>query len=181
MLTTATRDNTIWQPDARVSGHLADWLVSDRLMTPDIRRSFDAPVRIDVLHEGSAALPLEAAELLEAPAGEGWTREIAMHCGAQLLVHALCYAPERTLHAQPWLTELGDSPLGGTLAQRDDVAREAQHYCRTALLPVASRIGSNAWSRRSLFRIGDAPLVLFEHLSAAFADVPRRTRDDDAE
>lgn len=180
MLTQAVRDNSVWQERASVTGDFADWLVSDRLMTPDIRRSFDDPVRIEVLRESATALPKDVMPLVETTDTAGWVREIAMYSGATLLVRAACYAPARTVRTHPWLTELGDSPLGGTLAQRDDVARVAQHYCPTDDLdPDDVDAGSGAWSRRSLFLIGDAPLVLIEHLSAGFADVPRRVRDDD--
>jgi chorismate-pyruvate lyase len=104
-----------------------------------------------------------------------------MYAGDTLLVHALCFAPSDTLRAHPWLAELGDSPLGGRLAMRGDVERVAQHYCRSDALPRAAttRAGPGAWSRRSLFLIGGAPLVLFEHLSAGFTGVPRRTENDD--
>ena len=181
MLIQASTDNAVWQSSAAVSGDFADWLVSQRLMTPDIRRSFDAPVRIAVLREGETALPDDVLELLDDGAGDaGWVREIAMYAGDTLLVHALCFAPGDTLAAHPWLTELGDSPLGGRLAERGDVERVAQHYCRSDALPqAATRAGAGAWARRSLFRIGGAPLVLFEHLSAGFTGVPRRTERDD--
>ena len=182
MLTQAARDNSVWQERASVSGDFADWLVSDRLMTPDIRRSFDGAVRVEVLRESPAMMPQDVADLVEDADASGWVREIAMYAGATMLVRAACYAPARTVRTHPWLTELGDSPLGGTLAQRDDVARVAQHYCPTeALEPDDAGAGRGAWSRRSLFLIGDAPLVLIEHLSAGFADVPRRTREDDDE
>ncbi|MEM1440321.1 MAG: chorismate lyase [Pseudomonadota bacterium] len=180
MLTQATRDNSQWQATAPVTGDFADWLVSERLMTPDIRRSFEAPVRIEVLAEGATALPDEVAALVAGnDAAAGWLREIVMYSGDTLLVHALCYAPERTLAAHPWLMDLGANPLGGQLAQRNDVARVAQHYSRSdALTAGDARVGAGGWSRRSLFDIGGAPLVLFEHLSAGFVGVPRQTEDD---
>lgn len=180
MLIQASTDNAVWRSSAAVSGDFADWLVSQRLMTPDIRRSFDAPVRIALLREGEAALPDDVLELLDGAASDrGWVREIAMYAGDTLLVHALCFAPAGTMGAHPWLAELGDSPLGGRLAQRNDVERVAQHYCRSDALPqAATRAGPGAWARRSLFLIGGAPLVLFEHLSAGFTGVPRRTEQD---
>lgn len=178
MLTQATRDNSLWQATAAVTGYFADWLVSERLMTPDIKRSFEAPVRIEVLAEGATALPDEVTTLVAGNDAMGWLREIVMYSGDTLLVHALCYAPERTLAAHPWLMDLGANPLGGQLAQRDDVARVAQHYSRSdALANGEARVGAGGWSRRSLFDIGGAPLVLFEHLSAGFVDVPRQTED----
>ena len=151
MLTQATSDNSVWQDTAAVTGDFADWLVSERLMTPDIERSFDAPVRIDVLREGPTVLPEDVVELVcdstqRAWASRGWVREIAMHSGETLLVHALCFAPEQTLRAHPWLAELGASPLGGQLVQRDDVARVAQHYCRSGMLS-AGRAGDGRWRR----------------------------------
>ncbi|MEO0617239.1 MAG: chorismate lyase [Pseudomonadota bacterium] len=178
MLTQAIRDNSQWLATAAVTGDFADWLVSERLMTPDIQRSFEAPVHIRVLAEGATALPDEVAALVAESDAAGWLREIVMYSGDTLLVHALCYAPERTLAAHPWLMDLGANPLGGQLAQRDDVARVAQHYSRSDVLANGNaRVGAGGWSRRSLFDIGGAPLVLFEHLSAGFVGVPRRTDD----
>lgn len=172
----ASEEPSIWQADVALAAPYRDWLVSDRLMTPDIRRSFEAPVRIDVLAEGDRRLPTEVVALAGTVQSDGWLRQVAIHAGPALLVLASCWAPSATITRHSWLRQLGDRPLGGELAERDDVTRVAKHFCRTEQLADvdASRL-PGAWSRRSLFAIGATPLVLFEHLSPIFATVERRT------
>ncbi len=179
LLTDGSPAETEWANSVDVVGTAAGWLASDRLMTPDIRRSFDTDVRITVLREDNVTLPNDVRDVIDNCPAEGWLREITMHVGDTLLVHALCFAPLTTCERHPWLTTLGDAPLGGQLAQLGDVSRVSKSYCRADALAsdVASRAGHGAWSRRSLFDIQGEPLVLIEHLSAALTSQPRIPSD----
>ena len=123
---------TPWTFAANIDGTLGDWLVSDRLMTPDIRRSFAESVRITVLREDHVAMPSDVIDVIADCPGDGWLREITMHAGQTLLVHALCFVPAATSDQHPWLLALGDQPLGGKLAELDGVSRVSQSYCQAA-------------------------------------------------
>lgn len=172
--------STPWAFAANIDGTLGDWLVSDRLMTPDIRRSFSDAVRITVLREDRVALPADVIDVIGDCPADGWLREITMHAGETLLVHALCFVPAATSDQHPWLMALGNQPLGGKLAELDGVSRVSKSYCPAERLgdDVASLAGPGAWSRRSLFDLQGAPLVLIEHLSAALTERPRVVDDE---
>lgn len=176
----ATPGTTPWDFAVDIDGTLRDWLVSDRLMTPDIRRSFADPLRISVLREEQVRLPADVIEVMADCPDDGWLREITMHAGDTLLVHALCFAPESTCLHHPWLLSLGEQPLGGTLAALDDVHRVSKSYCRSDRLAdgIRSMAGAGAWSRRSLFDLQGTPLVLVEHLSTALTSHTRIVADE---
>ncbi|MBT8137309.1 MAG: chorismate lyase [Gammaproteobacteria bacterium] len=50
-------------------------------------------------------------------------REVIMFCGERPWVFAQTVIPQTTLQANPWLSELGNRPLGDTLFHRDNVKR----------------------------------------------------------
>ncbi|MEM7612161.1 MAG: chorismate lyase [Pseudomonadota bacterium] len=168
-----------WQSEPSVGGSLADWLLSDRLMTPDMQRSLAHPIAINVLREEFVPAPVDVAALIEDCPSELWLREIVMRANGVLLVHALCFATAATLKKHLWLKTLGDRPLGGQLATLDGVARTHMSFCAAAQLhgDLASKAGPGAWARRSVFELQGSKLVLIEHMSADLTTSARLTDD----
>ncbi|MEM6818270.1 MAG: chorismate lyase [Pseudomonadota bacterium] len=164
-------DDDQWRPIADVDGHYADWLVRRGLLTPDLRASFADPVVVDLLKEGTRAAPSWALSLLGAADRDGWYREITLGVGGTVLVHAACFAPSRTLRQHPWIQELGTQPLGSTLARIPDTTRAEMLFAPGSALGDSAADG---WSRRSVFDVAGAPLMLVEHLAAELGGVARK-------
>ncbi|MEL6215519.1 MAG: chorismate lyase [Pseudomonadota bacterium] len=164
-------DDELWRPIADVDGHYADWLVRRGLLTPDLQASFADPVVVDLLDEGTRTAPTWALNLLDPADRDGWYREITLGVGDTVLVHAACFAPSRTLHQHPWLQELGTQPLGSTLARIPNTMRAEMLFAPGSALSTTAVDG---WSRRSVFDVAGAPLMLVEHLAAELGGVPRK-------
>ncbi|MEM7763557.1 MAG: chorismate lyase [Pseudomonadota bacterium] len=163
-----------WADRATVDGTAADWLMTTRLMTDDIRRSVVQTVRIRVLSAKTVTLPATVTAMLPSAEHDGWLREIEIRSDEQVFVHAYCFVPATTLTAQPWLMTLGEQPLGAELAKRPAERRAAMQFQPSSATasPFASTVG--AWARRSVFDIDAQPLLLIEHMTSHLLDIPRR-------
>ncbi|MEL7309876.1 MAG: chorismate lyase [Pseudomonadota bacterium] len=168
------RNDTLWQPDAAVDGHYADWLLRRGLLTPDLQASLGEAVVIDVIREAHGAAPSWTADLVAAQQSAGWCREITMSFGGTVYVHAECFAPTATIQAHPWLKSLGARPLGSALANLDDTRRVAMAF-NQCVRTRDVRVATAAWARRSQFDVQGHPLFLIEYLSPALAHIPRES------
>ncbi len=96
-------------------------------------------------------------------------REIEFSSNDDRIVFAQTVLPASTVARYPWLSELGDSPLGEALRQVDDVLeREPLEYAELAPghpLGDAARatVGDVAlWARRAVYRLGGLPILVQE-------------------
>ena len=53
----------------------------------------------------------------------GLTREIEISVANNVSIYAQTFAPNATLNSNPWLTELGNNPLGGKLSLIEGIKR----------------------------------------------------------
>lgn len=164
-----------WTCTPDVSGSMRRWLTDTRLLTPDIRASLPDPVRVEVIRELDTRLDEEMRALLGVDSDAARLREINLSSGARLLVRAITLIPQQTADNHPWLVSLGARPLGDQLDRRADVRRGRMEFAPTATVAAAvgGRAGDRGWSRRSVIRIGGAPILLIEHLAPEFAQYER--------
>lgn len=102
----------------------------------------------------------------------GRVREVLMRCGDSPWVFAQTVIPQATLADHPWLSELGDRPLGDSLFERPNVVRDGLYLaCLTPGHPLYERAVRDAglpdapdalWARRSVIRIHESGLSINE-------------------
>lgn len=158
-------DQVVWQPLSEV-----------------VSLSINAPLRDLITHAGSLTSRLRDLcsggfnlQLLgernrqDAP---GLLREVLMLCGNSPWVFAQTVIPQSTLADYPWLSELGNRPLGDSLFERPHVVRDGLFVACLApghaLYERAVRDAGLAtspdglWARRSVIRILDSELSINE-------------------
>jgi len=144
------------------------WLTWPRMLTAAVRASCRDAFALDVIGERSCTLRTDERALLGVSDAAAHEREILMRDGGEALLYARTLVPATTLARQPWLSELGDAPLGEALAARaGDGARDGFRF-----QPVASDwplLGAGApapmhgaWARSSVVRVAGAPLAIIE-------------------
>ncbi|MEN7342398.1 MAG: chorismate lyase [Pseudomonadota bacterium] len=175
----ASANRDPWSKTADVTGHAADWLLIDRLLTADIRVSFSGAKSLEVVIAGHAEAPGGAGVLIGSEDTRGWLREIKIRCEEDVLIHAVSFAPTATLNAQPWLATLGEAPLGDALDASGAVRRDPMYYCRSSAVSAPFSSDCEGWARQSIFDFGAAPLLLVEHLTPALLSTPRLNANDE--
>jgi len=136
---------------------LAQWLTSDGLLTERLRAL--PHMRLRTLAETDVTLSDRDRALTRTEDRSGRLREISMQSGDTRYVYGSSVIPASLLAAYPWLSQLGDEPLGATLTTRLVVARSAFTFYRLAVAePLAQRAAGRVlqeplWSRCSTFQL----------------------------
>lgn len=144
-----------------VPDELVDWLTEPGLLTARIRAARSAPCRLRVVDQRLGFLGRNEMDLLAVAAPACFVREIELLSGDDPWVFAQTLVPDATLELHPWLAELGDSPLGETLAGVEGLDRGPFEFAPLpALHPLAARALRDAedepdflWARRSWFAL----------------------------
>lgn len=116
----------------------------------------------------------------EARDGRGRIREVLMLCGELPWVFAQTVIPQTTLRRNPWLSRLGERPLGDSLFERPHVERSGLFLARltpghrlyeraVADAEIAGRPEA-LWARRSVIRILESELSINEVFFPAAGD-----------
>ena len=162
----------LWQPVPACSDtRLRRWLLDRGSLT---RRVQDrcAEFRLDVLVQHMAPVQPDEHTALGVHAGaQCLEREVSLNCGPRALVFAHSVVAPRSLKG-PWhmLSGLGGRPLGAALFADPRIRRHPlcfrQLNARHALYKRACRLlnqpPASLWSRRSLFVLSGAPLLVTE-------------------
>ncbi|HEX7031244.1 MAG TPA: chorismate lyase [Gammaproteobacteria bacterium] len=161
---------TSWKPldncDS-LPGRVEDWLAEPGSLTARVRSRCPENFRLKVIdqrREGSVAVfdDLEPSEIL--------CREITLGCGDTPLVFARTRIPAVTLAANPWLGELGGTPLGtrlfdepGYMRGRFFVARlvrgDALYDC---VNESVTPLGDELWARKARVELKGKPFEICE-------------------
>ena len=97
-----------------------NWLSYSGWMTDKLKKDFPEHT-INVTRESITDIPLMLRDLkIEAV---GLTREIEISVANNVSIYAQTFAPNTTLNSNPWLTELGNNPLGGKLSLIEGIKR----------------------------------------------------------
>lgn len=165
----------LWMPGVEllrdVPDGLASWLTESGTLTGRIRAaSRDGRCRLRVLEQRVGFLSKEQQGALDTSVASCFVREIELVANDEPWVFAQTLVPDATLELHPWLAELGDSPLGETLAEVGGLERGPFEF---ATLPAAHPLAARAleyadeepdflWARRSWFAIRGRRLLVQE-------------------
>ena len=97
-----------------------NWLSYSGWMTDKLRKDYPE-YTLNVTRESITDIPLMLRDLrIEAV---GLIREIEISVANNVSIYAQTFAPNTTLNSNPWLTELGNNPLGGKLSLIEGIKR----------------------------------------------------------
>ncbi len=156
--------------DCQVDEILRAWLQDGGSLTRRLRRIGGRQFRLEVLAEGWEQAREEDMRLLSCTSGRVRVRRVRLSAGGSQLVYASTRMPPQTLARHPWLGRLGMKPLGEALANRTDVERTPFEFAEISsqdplLCEAVTGTGispGKLWTRRSLFFIGDLPILVYE-------------------
>lgn len=173
----------LWMPGVEllrdVPPGLASWLTESGTLTARIRAaSRDGRCRLRVLEQRIGFLSREQQAALDTQVASCFVREIELIGGEEPWVFAQTLVPDATLELHPWLAELGDSPLGETLAEVGGLERgpfefatlPATHPLAARALEYADEEPDFLWARRSWFAIRGKRLLVQEVFLPALRD-----------
>lgn len=163
-----------WIPDAEllrgVPDAVAGWLTEPGLLTARVRRLSGERCALRIVDQRVGRLTAGQQALLQAPVPACFVREIELLAGTVPWVFAQTLVPDATLELHPWLAELGESPLGETLADIAQVTRGPLEYATLpAMHPLAMAALADVdeepdflWARRSWLAIRGRRLLVQE-------------------
>jgi chorismate--pyruvate lyase len=164
-----------WREAAALDGCPLDnalraWLEDGGSLTRRLRRIGGRRFRLEVLGEGWEEARDEDLRLLACSSGRVRVRRVRLSAGQSRLVYASTRMPPETLARHPWLGRLGNKPLGEALADRTDVRRTPFEFAEIPSVdPLLTEAVNGAdippaklWTRRSLFYIGELPILVYE-------------------
>ncbi|CAK0763880.1 putative chorismate pyruvate-lyase [Gammaproteobacteria bacterium] len=156
----------------RAPGQVAPWLVDTGSLTRRVVRACPGRMQVRVLRQvWGRADAGEISALGIDRHGRVWLREVQLLCDDQPWVYARTVIPAATLAGPArCLLRLGSRPLGAVLFANPAVIRggvevaclQPHHrlYQRAAL--SAAAMPTVLWGRRSLFWLGERPLLVAE-------------------
>lgn len=162
---------------ARVPARWLDWLLDDGSLTRRLVAACGGGFRVAPLSQGwRRPLLNEAGVLGMRPDLYGFVREVHLLCDGSPWVYARTVIPPQTLVGERRrLARLGDRPLGAVLFADRSMRRSPVQIARlrpgqwlydSATAPLAGRpagsLPDEIWGRRSLFWLGDRPLLVNE-------------------
>ncbi|HXQ63710.1 MAG TPA: chorismate lyase [Steroidobacteraceae bacterium] len=153
-----------------LSAEMRSWLTDGGLLTDRIAAMSGGPAGLTLIGQRRGCLLREQQALLEAPGVGCFVREVVLTARGRPWIFAQSLVPDHTLELHPWLAELGDRPLGATLAASADRERGRFEY---AWLPAAHSLAARAlgwlscaapgvWARRSWFALHGRRLLVQE-------------------
>lgn len=156
----------------QVPAAAARWLFDHGSLTSRIIHNCADRFRVEVINQGWR-IPMHNESLrLGIPQRRiALVREVYLYCGEQPWIFARTVIPHSTLTGrQRYLAHLGNRPLGAALfsdpsMQRDELEvsclSPGQRLFETAMRGV-KQTSRCIWGRRSIFRVGDKPLLVAE-------------------
>lgn len=162
-----------WAPFAQVERlappALRSWLVEPGLLTARIRALCGDRMQFRML---GPLCDVPLAQDLRTRLGLGdercLLREIEFRCDDERVVFAQTVLPASTVHAFPWLRELGDSPIGESLRRAGSIV-EREPFEHAALPPTCALAQAAAprgreilWARRAVHRLAQWPILVQE-------------------
>ena len=133
-------------------------------------RAGAAAVAARLIEQRLGFLSREQQALLVAPASSCLVREVVLSGDGEAWVFAQSLVPDHTLEAHPWLAELGDASLCGTLASVEGVGYGAFEFAPLpAVHPLAARALAGSaespamlWARRRWVALRGRRLLMQE-------------------
>jgi chorismate--pyruvate lyase len=175
-----------WWPLERVApqvpGALVSWLAEPGLLTARVRALCGDDLAFRLLGPlREAPLPVSLQARLDVTGPGCLLREIEFCCGARRVIFAQTILPAATVAGFPWLSNLGDAPLGEALREagqpldRDPLEYRAlrhdhplaiaawQSSASSPRATAAARVaGVELWARRAVYRLAGHPILVQE-------------------
>ena len=152
----------------QVPREIAPWLVDHGSLTERLIALSDNQFSLSVLSQ-QRQLPHESeSSALGLPFGEqALVREVCLYGRGVPWVYARSTIPDRTLSGRADLGDrLGDQPLGHWIFNAPDLTRYPLQAAwlpgDTPWLPARLTGGRELWARRSIFALGEYPLLICE-------------------
>jgi len=170
-------------PQYRTPSQLKPWLDEPGSLTKRLRRYCHGRFGVRVLQEGWGMPALAESRILRLRTQNlGWVREVLLTCDGHACVFARTVMPIGILRGRyRCLRHLGPRPLGSLLFGRDTIRRGPLSMARLAsghrLFEQVRRVSETTdplWARRSVFHVGDKPLLITEVFLPA---LPRQARE----
>lgn len=140
---------------------LADWILESGSLTARLKAHCQQ-FRLDVLTEEMTTLPDFLVPLLPETL-LAQKREVLMYCDNAPAVYAQSWFPQQTMQALTALSGLGQHSLGEFLFRHKELVRgEIETTELTITLPQAAITQIPCRARRSVFRLGEYPLLVAE-------------------
>lgn len=157
-----------------VPANIQAWLFDPASLTTRLRQKCRTGFRVDVLSQTTQKPRLDERKVLGMATGSSaLIRQVRLCCGDTCWVYARTVIPFATLKGKQRIyANLGTRPLGAMLfadrtMRRDEVVitslsgRDLPHA-------VCTPKDSTVWGRRSVFKVGDKPLLVSEYFLPAF-------------
>ncbi len=171
----SSQSNRDWIPASRfdammVPESLRVWLCNDDLLTRKLQQACGDNFQFQLRGQYQSDIDDAQAIYLSAATGPALLREIALMCAGSCCVYARTLIPENTLSRHVWLADLDAKPLGETLRTRDNCTRSGFDFIRlvagdalyTSATEQSDEAPAELWARRSHFRLGEDPLLVYE-------------------
>ncbi len=168
----------------QVPREIAPWLVDHGSLTERLIALSDNNFTLSVLSQRRQLPHDSESSALGLPFGErALVREVCLYGRGVPWVYARSTIPDRTLAGRADLGDrLGNQPLGHWIFNAPDLTRyPLQAACLpgdTPWLPVSLRSGRELWARRSIFALGEYPLLICEVFLPAFPAYHQGVRDE---
>jgi len=179
----------LWQPSGRVyrshiPGRFRDWLLDPGSLTHRLKQVCGATFQVRVLRQSRCRPRKDEARVLKLPPSQrGLIREVKLLCRGKPCVFARTVIPFSTLTGkQRRLARLGNRPLGAFLFAASNMRRgpveisrmDRNHDLYTRALAGLNQRPSEIWGRRTVFYLGNKPLLVSEIFLAPPAPCLRR-------
>lgn len=159
-----------WRPLDSVNdlpGSVEDWLAEPGSLTARVRLRCPDAFRLCVIDQRFEA---NVAVFDDVPPSETLCREITLGCADTPLVFARTRIPAATLAANPWLGELGGTPLGARLFDEPGYMRGRFHVARLVrgdalydyVNEVVAPLHDDLWARRARVELNGKPFEICE-------------------
>lgn len=146
------------------------WLTDPESLTRKLRHRAGDQLSLLVFGESRTALTSEEIRFLGGRMEHwGLKREVGFFAGDELWVFSSTLVPSETLRQEPWLAELGDTPLGDRIfgegrGQRIQLeiaeATPGWPFYEAARPHLGTSLPSSFWARRSLIQVSGHPLLV---------------------
>lgn len=163
---------------------LRDWLLDKGSLTDRLKYSCKGRFSVQVLDEAWQRPRRDEAQVLGmSVTALAWVRQVQLLCDGRPWVFARTVVPASTLSgAQRRLAHLGNRPLGAYLFADPGMQRSP---VQLACIARGSKLFDDAvqglvskpqavWGRRSVFRVGNKPLLVSEIFLPGIESVPAR-------
>lgn len=147
---------------------IAPWLVDHGSLTERLIALSDNSFRLEVLAQGRQVPHESESSALGLPLGEqALVREVCLYGQGEPWVYARSTIPDSTLAGRADLGDrLGNQPLGHWIFNAPDLTRyPLEATCLpagTPWVPIELRGNCALWARRSVFALGEHPLLICE-------------------